>query len=144
MRNKLILLVITLIFSFRCVSQNLVNYQYEALLYRYINTYCKDSILEEDYMLFTYRTVGVCQNCYRISMDSLLTKAYNEKEDYPLYVLFDNISELERIKSKYGNSIKYLLESHFVMNQYGFSITVPALFVFNKHKLVKYIRCSRK
>ena len=137
-------LFVALTLPFRCTNQNLVNYQYESLLYKYMDTYCKDSIIENDYKLFVYRTVGVCQNCYRISMDSLLVKVYNEKGDYPLYVLFDNVSELEKVKLMYKNNIKYLLEDHLVLDRYGFSRTVPMLFVLNKNKLVNYNRLYRK
>ena len=144
MKSKLIVLFVIFTLPFRCANQNLVSYKYESLLYKYLNNYCKDSIIEKDYKLFTYRTIGVCQNCYRISMDSWLIKAYNEKGDYHLYVLFDNTSTLDKVKLKYKNNIKYLLEDHFVLDQYGFSITVPMLFIFNDNKLVNYIKYNRK
>ena len=143
MKNKIFFILFFFLFL-HSKCQFITTYQYESLLYKYIETYLEDSIEEDTYMLFTYRTLGVCKDCYRISMDSLLVKVYNEKEYYPLYVLFDEESELEKVKLIYANKINYLLSIHLLLDKYGFSKTVPTLFIIQKNKLVNHIRFNRK
>lgn len=140
MRNNIALLILVLFVSFvACTSSNTSSnkhYSDEDLIYRYLDTYSKDSIHHANYTLLTFRTKGVCRSCRKQPIDSVLDSAVCNYSN--LYVLFDEEENLLKIKGKYGNRIHYLLGDGKEMNRYGIPILEPFLFFFENNKIVNY------
>jgi hypothetical protein len=77
-------------------------------------------------------------------MDSIMSKVYKEKENYDLYVLFDNEIDMGKIQMKYKNNVHYLIGNHLIMDKYGISRDIPMLFVFRDSKLSSWQKFNRK
>jgi len=146
MKNNIVLLTLALLIGFAsCTSSNTTsNKQYleEDLIYKYLNTYCKDSIYHTDYKLFTFRTKGVCQTCRKQPTDSVLSFVINNYTD--LYVLFDEEECLQKVQNKYGNKIHYLLGIDKEMDKYGIPVFEPILFTFENNKITDYEHFDKK
>ena len=140
MKNNIVLVTLLLLISFAtCTSSNpsfKKQYSEEDLIYRFLNAYFKDSILQSDYKLLCFRTNGVCNNCRKQPLESILDFVVNNHEN--LYVLFDEEEKLQKAKYIYGDKIHYLLGNDKEMNKYGIPMSAPMLFTFENNKIIDY------
>jgi hypothetical protein len=138
MRNNVVVLTLVSIVSFAaCTSSNTYKrYSEEDLIYRYLNTYFKDSIQSSDYKLLCFRTQGVCQSCRKQPIENVLDFVVNNHAN--LYVLFDEDKRFQKAKDRYGDKIHYLFGNDKEMDKYGIPMSAPVLFTFENNKIVDY------
>jgi len=140
MKNNIVLLMLVLLMGFEaCTSSNTSSkkrYSEEDLIYRYLDTYCKDSIHHTDYKLLTFRTKGVCRSCRKQPIEAVLDFVVNNYAN--VYVLFDEEEWLQKAKNRYGDKVYYLLGDIKEMDRYGIPALEPVLFVFENNKIIDY------
>ncbi|MBP7103280.1 MAG: hypothetical protein RBS13_06065 [Bacteroidales bacterium] len=142
MKNSVSILMV-LIIVFSCSHKPKTSYKEEALLNKYLKKYQSDKIIHKDYSLITYRTLGLCQACTRISLDTILSQEFKNKGNVELYVLFDKKEDLVKTKARYGNTLHYLIGNPYIMEQYGIPRVVPAMFYFKNSKLINWKQIDR-
>ncbi len=143
--NSVFLMFLLLIGFAACPSSNSSSnkrYSEEDLIYRYLDTYCKDSIHHSSYKLLTFRTKDACRSCRKQPIDSVLDFVVSNHAN--LYVLFDEEEYMLKVKNKYDNRIYYLLGNGKEMDRYGIPMLEPFLFSFENNKIVNYEHYSEK
>ena len=139
MKNSIALLVLLLMGLIACNSPNISTkkrYSEEDLIYRYLDTYCKDSILHTNYKLLSFRTKDICRSCRKEPIDNVLDFVVHNYTN--VYVLFDEEEWYQKAKNRYGNKIHYLFGNVREMDRYGIPALEPILFSFESNKIVDY------
>jgi len=138
MKNSIVLLMYVLFIGFAACTSSNTNKRYseEDLIYRYLDTYFKDSIQQDNYKLFTFCTKNACRGCSEEPIEKVLDFVVNKHTN--VYVLFDEEKYLQKTKDRYGDKIHYLLGEDKEMNRYGIPTLAPMLFTFENHKIVDY------
>ena len=140
MKNNIVILTLAGLIGFTaCTSSSTSShkrYSEEDLIYRYLNTYFKDSIQQDNYKLLCFRTKGVCRSCRKQPIETVLDFVVRNNEN--VYILFDEEERLQKTKDRYGDKIHYLLGVDNEMDKYGIPVLAPVLFTFENDKIIDY------
>ncbi|MBR4453365.1 MAG: hypothetical protein IKS33_03790 [Bacteroidales bacterium] len=107
------------------------------LLQRYVNDNFNKAITFEDYVVFTCFEKFLCENCYRIPMDSIYRQVCNKYFSHAIYVVIDTPKTKTRLQQYAYPNIYFLYDKHHQMTKYGILQVVPQVMVF-ENKKIKY------
>ncbi len=112
-------------------------YREEKLLMQYLDKYQFDTMPQQEFLLFTFRTQQLCRTCRAVPLDTVLKMAIESRQGKPMYVLTDNVTDMQHIKAEYGTDIICLIGNADIMNKYGIPALEPLLFKINNKKVVE-------
>ncbi len=112
-------------------------YREEKLLMQYLDKYQFDTMPQHEFLLFTFRTQQLCRTCRAVPLDTVLKMAIESRQDEPMYVLTDNVTDMQHIKAEYGTDVICLIGNADIMDQYGIPALEPLLFKINNKKVVE-------
>lgn len=112
-------------------------YHEEALLMQYLDEYQFDTMPQGEFLLFTFRTQKLCRTCRVIPLDTVLKMAVESKLEEPMYVLTDNVEDMQHIQAEYGSEVICLIGNANIMDKYGIPALEPLLFRINNKRVVE-------
>ena len=104
---------------------------------QYLDKYQFDTMPQQEFLLFTFRTQQLCRTCRVVPLDTVLKMAIESRQGKPMYVLTDNVTDMQHIKAEYGTDIICLIGNADIMDQYGIPALEPLLFKINNKKVVE-------
>ena len=104
---------------------------------QYLDKYQFDTMPQQEFLLFTFRTQQLCRTCRVVPLDTVLKMAIESRQGKPMYVLTDNVTDMQHIKAEYGTDIICLIGNAGIMDKYGIPSLEPLLFKINNKKGVE-------